>query len=649
MGSVKNLALMGHSGSGKSTLARTLVEASGMGGEDDIEFDVTEEEKERGYSIDLGFGYCEKDGEKINLLDTPGGAEFVEEVYKGVYGAESALLLVDSERGIQVHTEKVLDIAYERDRPVAVLINKMDKKNADFDKIVEELRGNFDENFIVLEIPVKEGGEFVGVVDVIAEEYRPFDGSVQEVPDELTEEVSEERENLLEEVVAVDDELMMKYLEEEEIDSEEVKGALKEGLEESMFVPVMGGSSAQVSSAEFILKQLYSILPGYRGEEDVSSDRAVVFNQFRDPYLGRLSYVKVLSGSLKSGDELVDSRDKKEKTLQDIYMVQGNQQNKVKKAEAGDIVALGKLEEVRLGDVLSSSKEEGGVEFIDFPDPVFSRSISPETQSDEGKMSTALKELTEIKATIDYSRDEVTKELILTGMGDTHLDVFQKRLQNGFNVSIRMSEPEIPYKRSIAKTAKSMYRHKKQSGGRGQYAEVYLKVSPMKRGEGFSFVNEIRGGNIPKQFIPGVEKGIKEALEEGYPITDLEATVYDGDHHPVDSSEMAFKIAGREVCKQAVEEAKLILLEPIMECSVVTPGDFTGDIVSDLNGRRARILGTEMENGSTVIKAEVPQAEVQNYSLELKSLTQGKASFQMEFLKYQKVPANVAQNIMNKG
>ena len=649
MDSVKNLALMGHSGSGKSTLAKSLVEASGTDLGDEIQFDISEEEKERGYSIDLGFGYCERDGAKINLLDTPGGAEFVEEVYKGVFGSESALLLVDSERGIQVHTEKVLDIAHEHEKPVTVLINKMDKENADFEKIVEELRNDFEENFVVLEIPVKEDGEFVGVLDILEEKFKKFDGSKKDIPEEFVEEVSREKENLMEEVVSVDDELMMKYLEEEEIKSAEMDSALGKGIREGAFSSVICGSSSQASSAKVILEKLFSISPDFQAEEENSSTRAIVFNQTRDPYLGRLSYVKVLSGSLENGEELYDHRDNDKKTIQDIYMIQGDQQKKVKTAETGDIVALGKLEDVKLGDTLSSSEEEDEVKFIDFPDPVFSRAISPETQSDEGKMSTALRELTEIKATVKYSRDDVTKELILAGMGDTHLDVFQQRLQNGFNVSIKMSEPEIPYKRSIAKTAKSSYRHKKQSGGRGQFAEVYLKVTPVKRGEGFSFVNEIRGGNIPKQFIPGVEKGIREALEEGYPITDLKATVYDGDHHPVDSSEMAFKIAGREVCKQAVKEANIILLEPIMECSVTTPGDFTGDIVSDLNGRRARISGTEIEDGATVIKAEVPQAEVQNYSLELKSLTQGKASFQMDFLKYQKVPTNIAQNIMKKG
>ncbi len=647
MDSVKNLALVGHSGSGKTTLTKSLVEISGAAGGEEIKFDVTDEEKERGYSIDLGFGYCRNDGEKINLLDTPGGDEFIEEVHKGVYGSESAMLLVDSEKGIQAHTENILDIAQDYDKPVTVLVNKMDKDNADFEKVVGELRESFDENFVVLEIPVKKEGEFVGVVDVIEEKLRKFDGSEEEVPDELSSEVADEREALLEEVVGVDDELIMKYLEEEEIETDEIREALKEGFAQGMFSPVIPGSSSHDSSAEFILRRLFSVLPEHKEGEDRSTTRSIVFNQFRDPYLGRLSYAKIVSGTLEVGEEYFDHRDGEEKTIQDIYTVQGDRQENVEKAETGDIVALGKLEDVRLGDTLSSSSEEEELEFIDFPDSVFSRAIIPETQSDEGKMSTALRELAEIKATVEYYRDEVTKELILSGMGDTHLDVFQNRLQNGFNVSINMSEPEIPYKRSIAKTAKASYRHKKQSGGRGQYAEVYLKVSPLQRGEGFSFVNEIRGGNIPKQFIPGVEKGLKEALEEGYPITDIEATVYDGDHHPVDSSEMAFKIAAREVCKQAVDKAKIVLLEPIMQCSVVTPGDFTGDIVSDLNGRRARILGTEMEDGSTVIKAEVPQSEVQNYSLELKSLTQGRASFQMEFLKYQKVPANIAQDIMN--
>jgi elongation factor G len=263
-------------------------------------------------------------------------------------------------------------------------------------------------------------------------------------------------------------------------------------------------------------------------------------------------------------------------------------------------------------------------------------------------MSTALKELVANKATITYHRDDVTEEMILSGMGANHLEIFKERLKNGFNVEIGMTEPKVPYKQSIAKEADTKYRHKKQSGGRGQYGEVYLRLSPTARGSGFEFVNEIKGGNIPTQFIPGVEKGIEEALDEEYPITDVKATVYDGDHHPVDSSEMAFKIAGREACNKAVEQAGPILLEPIMKVKVTTPGDFTGDIISDLNGRRGKIMGSDTSEGYTVIEAEVPQAEVMNYATRLKSLTQAKASFQMEFVRYKKVPSNIASDILDR-
>ncbi|MBS3812326.1 elongation factor G, partial [Candidatus Bipolaricaulota bacterium] len=336
-----------------------------------------------------------------------------------------------------------------------------------------------------------------------------------------------------------------------------------------------------------------------------------------------------------------------EHDITDIYRYHGGDQEKTHEAKRGDVVALGKLEEVGLGDTLTDTGDSE-IEFVDFPAPVYNRAVEPKSREDESKMSTALQELVFTKATISYYRDDVTEEMILSGMGANHLDIFRERLKNSHNVEIETTEPKVPYKQSVAREAEAKYRHKKQSGGRGQYGEVYLRVTPLQRGSGFEFENKIKGGNIPNQFIPGVEKGVIEALDTEYPITDLRATVYDGDHHPVDSSEMAFKIAGRGACKQAVENGQRILLEPIMSLTVRTPGDFTGDIISDLNSRRGRILGSDQSEGYTLINAEVPRAEVKNYATRLKSLTQAKASFQMDFSKYQKVPANIAEKILTE-
>ncbi|MFW6012993.1 MAG: elongation factor G [Candidatus Bipolaricaulota bacterium] len=639
----RTISLIGHSGSGKSTLASKLLQKCGLEGQ--IDFDPSEEEKQRGYSIDLGVGYCERNGNPLNIVDTPGAAEFVEEVHKGLHIAEAALLLLDSEKGVEVQTETVWDIAQNKHLPTLCFVNKMDKDEADFSGVLESLRENFDKPFLPLQWPVAEGGDFEGVVDVLQLPSASQTDSEDEVPDQLNDQIAELRQAWLEELAGQDDELMMKYLEEEEISSEDISRALRKGLKANAFIPVLCGSTETGRGLEALAEALVNLVPHL--EATVDDDlRGIVFNQFRDPYLGTLSFLKLYAGALQENNSVYNLRSGEEDEIQDIYLFQGDDQTKVEEASVGDIVALGKMENLQLSDTLAASPEMESLPQPSFPKPVFSRAIRPKSESDESKMSTALQNLSSIKATIEFFRDEVTGELILSGMGDTHLGVFKNRLKSGFNVSILMEEPTVPYKRSISKTARAQYRHKKQSGGRGQFAEVYLEVKPLPRGEGFEFTDKIKGGNIPTQFIPGVEKGIREALETGYPTTDIETIVYDGDHHPVDSSEMAFKIAGREVCKKAVEQAAPIVIEPIMKCRVTTPGDYTGDIVSDLNGRRARVQGTEMADGDTIIKAEVPQAEVQNYALQLKSLTQGRASFQMEFLKYQKVPDNIAEKLM---
>lgn len=645
MAITRSVSFIGHSGTGKSTLAEKLVDHSGV--DTDVSFDPSEEEQERGYSIDLGVGYVERDGDILNLLDTPGASEFVEEVYKGVFASETALLLVDSEKGTEVQTEQVWGIAREHSQSTMALVNKMDKSEADFFGAVDDLREELTGTFVPMQVPIMENGEFTGVVNLTTLSSTYFDGSSGDVPPDIDDQVNEQRERLLEELAEHDDKLMMQYLEEEEISSEALDRAFASALSAGAFTPVFCASVEDSKGIEPLFNSLYELVPE-PSQQDSSSHRSLVFNQLRDPYLGKLSFVKLLSGRLREDDTLYGAGEGNSYEVQDMYRFQGDDQSNLNTAERGDIVALGKLDDLRLGTSLFSNPGEDSLDFVSFPNPIFSRAIEPESQEDETKMSTALKQLSTTKATIEYYRDEVTTELILSGMGTTHLDVFTDRLENGFNVSIILSEPRIPYKQSISQSAKAQHRHKKQSGGRGQYAEVYLEVKPRQRGEGFKFTNNIKGGTIPQQFIPGVEKGIQQALTEDYPITDLEAIAYDGDHHPVDSSEMAFKIAGREVTKKAVDKANLILLEPIMSMEVSTPGDYMGDINRDLSGRRGRILGTDMAGSETVIKAEVPQAEVLNYALELKSLTQGRASFQMEFLRYQKVPDNIAQQLMSE-
>ncbi len=643
MANSKSLSLIGHSGTGKSKLAEKFLKISGIDG--DTTFDPSEEEKSHGHSIDLGIGAFKYKGQNWNLLDTPGAEEFVEEVYKGVFASEASLMLVDSEKGVQAHTEKVWNVSQKYEKPTGIVVNKMDQGETDFEGVMEDLREQFDKNFVVLQIPLLEGGDFVGFVDVLEEKAVYFDGKEVEVPEELEEELDREKENLLEALAEVDDELMMKYLEEEEITEEDTDRALDSGFKDDAFSPVFVTSVEDDKGIDVLLDRMTEMVPEFDPDPSGRSD-LLVFNKLSDPYLGKLAFVKVYGEELKEGASLRNLRNDQDVDVTDIYRYLGGDQESVHEALQGDVVALGKLDDIELGDTLTDTGEKE-IEFVDFPGPVYDRAVKPKSREDESKMSTALKELVANKATITYHRDDVTEEMILSGMGANHLGIFKERLKNGFNVEINMTEPKVPYKQSIAKKADTKYRHKKQSGGRGQYGEVYLRLAPLPRGSGFEFVNEIKGGNIPTQFIPGVEKGIKEALDEEYPITDVKATVYDGDHHPVDSSEMAFKIAGREACNKAVEQAGSILLEPIMKVKVTTPGDFTGDIISDLNGRRGRILGSDTSDGYTVIEAEVPQAEIMNYATRVKSLTQAKATFQMEFVKYKKVPSNIASDILD--
>ncbi|MFB6214610.1 MAG: GTP-binding protein, partial [Candidatus Bipolaricaulia bacterium] len=510
MANSKSLSLIGHSGTGKSKLAEKFLRISGIDG--DITFDPSQEEKDHGHSIDLGVGSFKYKGQNWNLLDTPGAEEFVEEVYKGVFSSEASLMLLDSEKGVQAHTEKVWSVTQKYEKPTGILVNKMDQAEADFEGVMADLREQFDENFVVLQIPILEGGEFVGFVDVLEEKAVYFEGKEGEIPGQLEDELDEERENLLESLAEVDDELMMKYLEEEEITEEDTDRALDSGFEEDAFFPVFVSSVEDGKGVDVLLDSLTEIVPEFKPDPGGRSD-LLVFNKLSDPYLGKLAFVKVYGEELQEGASLRNLRTGQEVDVTDMYRYLGGDQESVHEALQGDVVALGKLDDIALGDTLTDTGEEE-IEFVDFPGPVYDRAVKPKSREDESKMSTALKELVANKATITYHRDDVTEEMILSGMGANHLEIFKERLKNGFNVEIDMTEPRVPYKQSIAKEADTKYRHKKQSGGRGQYGEVYLRLSPLPRGSGFEFVNEIKGGNIPTQFIPGVEKGIEEALDD---------------------------------------------------------------------------------------------------------------------------------------
>jgi len=653
MGEIRNICLVGHSGGGKTALAEAILKRGGT----EAKFDSSPEAKARGISIDLGLGYYRQGDKLINIIDTPGFGEFMEELYKGIGVAETAVLVLNAEKGVEVQTKRAGEIIADWAKPALAFINKMDLPNADFQKALDKLR-ELGGNFVPLQLPIRENGSFVGIVDLIALRAIYFNnnnknkrGEAGEIPASLQAQVTFERERLLESLAETSDELMQKFLEGQEIKVEEIKAALKEGVKRRVLTPVLCGSATADLGIDLFIAALLEISPSFAEINPTAGDRlsSLVFNLTSDQYLGRLAFVKLYGGTLAEGDMIINLSKGAKERIRDIYRVLGDKQEKVRQAGAGEIVALAKLEAAALGDTLAASEDAPKLEFVEFPKPAFSRALEPLTQADEEKMSTALRELASTKATISISRDDVTKETILSGMGDTHLAVFAERLKNRFGVSVKMNRPRIPYKETIQKVATGQYRHKKQTGGRGQYGEVHLRVEPLPRGAGFEFVDEIKGGVIPNQFMPGVEKGVIEALQTGvlagYPIVDVRVAAYYGSHHPVDSSEIAFKIAAARALTLAVQNASPVLLEPIMKLTIWAPQEFTGDIISSLNGKRGRILGMELEK----IEAEAPLSEILDYALELKSLTQGQATFQMEFLKYQPVTSEkLAEELLKR-
>lgn len=650
MENARSICLIGHSNTGKSTLAAMMLAKGGITTQ--VSFDSAKEEKEKGYSIDLGIGSFQWKNAPFTILDAPGGAEFIEELYKGVTVADLNLLVIHAEKGIEVVTERAWEVISESSLPAIVFVNQLDRENADFDKILSSLKEEFMRKFIALQLPIIEEGKFVGLVDLLTNKALFFnDSSKKDVPDHLQEKVNEWRETMLDEICALDDDLMMKFLERKEISPQELYGTLKQGIAAGELTAVLCGSVSADSGIELLMDTLLMLTPAvaFTAEDDLAG---LVFDVTVDPYLGPLRYLKLLSGSISPGTSCFNLRTGKKETLQDIYSFNGTKEEKTTSAGPGEIVALGKLESLNLFTTIAAKSDYTPIATPSFPKPGYARTVIPKSQPDVEKMSTALKELVNTKTTLKFERDPVTNENILWGMGDTHLDVFIARLKNRYNVSLNIDRPRIPYKETIQKTATAQYRHKKQSGGRGQFGEVFLRIEPLGHDKGFQFINEIKGASIPGQYIPGVEKGVCEAMERGilanFPVVDVAVAVFDGKSHPVDSSELAFKLAASRAFKLAMEQAQPVILEPTVNLAVRTPEIYTGDIISDLNGRRGKILGMEPLGKITIINAKVPLAELQTYSPDLKSLTQGRATFQIEPGEYQNVPANLQQEIINQ-
>ena len=667
---IRNIALISHAGSGKTSFAEAIVYNAGasnrFGKVDDgtSVSDYSEDEIERKVSISasiLSFKYANK---RINIIDAPGYADFVGEMLSSLNAVDSAVLLIDAHDGIQVGTEKTWSMASDMDLAMAIFLNKFDKENINFQGVVNSIKERLGKNCVLVNVPIGTGPDFKGVVDLLDK------SALDKLSGEDKENALELRNSLIEIVAEKNDELLKKYLEGNELTPEEIKLGFKKAVSNRELFPIYCGSATLNIGIKELMANLFDILPSPldskpRNAKDpnTNQDKALkpdgtgnfsgfVFKTVSDPYVGQLTIFRVYTGSIKTDTSFYNSTKKTTERIGHLLSVFGKEQRPVTEAIAGDIVAVAKLKETSTGDSLCIEKDPAVFSPIEFPEPAISFSIKPKTRGDEDKISIALHKLINEDQTFKSKREEQTKELIISGMGDLHLDIMINRLKKRFGVEVEKGTPKVAYKETIKKMTKLQGKYKRQSGGRGQYGDCWLQLDPLERGKGFEFVDKIVGGVIPKNYIPSIQKGVVEAMSQGalagYQIVDMRVTVYDGSYHEVDSSDMAFKIAGSMALRKGVLEANPVLLEPIMDVDVVVPEEFMGDITGDLNSRRGRIAGMDVQGKYQVIKAKVPIAEMSKYASELKSITGGRGSYSMRFSHYDEVPAKSAQIIIAK-
>ena len=676
---IRNVALVGHRGSGKTSLAEAILFESGvvnrLGKVDDgtTVCDFEDDEQERGMSIGAAVTSFEHDGRKVNMIDTPGESSFIADTLAALRVVDSAVFVVNGVMGVEVHTERLWRRADEEGLARLVFVNMLDRERADFFRSLESLKSAFGQHVVATEIPIGSEHEVRGVIDLIDMTAFEYDGdgrgnSTQvEIPEELQAQAEEYREKLMDEVAENSDELMERYLEGEEISHAEIVAALKQGVTEGHLFPVTCGVATHNLGTNRLLEALVEDLPSpaLRGaaaaldtegervevEPDESGDLlAYVFKTTADPYTGRINMLRVYAGELRSDSHVQNAVQRTKERIGQLAAPEGKEMTAIEELGPGDIGAVAKLRETRAGDVLAEKDTPIRFPPLDLPAPVMAFAYEPKSKGDEEKAATAIRRLSEEDPTLDVHRDPETGEQIIAGLSQIHVEVIVDRMKRRFGAEIELHPPRVPYIETIRKPAKAHGRYKKQTGGRGQFGDCHIEIEPVETGEGFEFVNAIKGGVIPGGFIPAVEKGIVEAMAggvlAGYPMKDVRVRLYDGQHHSVDSSEMAFKIAGSMAFKQAVADADAYLLEPIMQVTIAVPEDTVGDVIGDLNSRRGRPLGMEPKGSATEIKAEVPMAEVLDYAPDLRAITGGRGDYTMEFLRYEEVPGHIAQKVV---
>ena len=664
---LRNVVLLSHSGAGKTVLSEAMLSVSGVTSrigsieEGTTTSDFEPEEVRRQSSSQTSLLPCPWLGHKINVLDTPGYADFRGEVISAVRVADAVVVVVDGPSGVEVGTQQMWKMADERSLPRIVFVSKMDRENADFDRALASLTEKFGRQCIAVTIPIGAESSFSGVVNLLD----PADS----VSDSMQDEVEAARERLIEAVAEADDDLATKFLEGEELTADEIAGGLKQGVADGSIVPVLAGASPSGVGAKEVMDAIIGYLPSpsdrpAEGAKAPSSDEevalsadgatplcALVFKTSADPFVGKLSFFRVYGGTFKSDSQVWNANKSEAERVGQVFEVRGKEQGPVPALVAGDIGAVSKLSSVLTGDTLCDREKPLVMAGMDFPHPVYRMAVYPKSKADVDKMTSSLARIAEEDPSIALDREPDTLEVLLGGLGDTHVDVAAEKMKRKFGVEILLETPKVAYKETISVQTTVEYKHKKQSGGHGQYGHVTLSLEPLQRGAGFEFDQKVVGGSVPREYIPSVQKGIEKALPEGvvagFPVIDLKATLVDGSFHSVDSSGIAFEIAGTQALTKGIEQAQPSLLEPIMSAEITVPDEYAGDIMGDLNSKRGRIQGmTPLGDGTSAVTVEVPQAEMLRYATELRSQTQGLGSFTIEFDHYEAVPQHMVARVV---
>ena len=664
---LRNVVLLSHGGAGKTILAEAMLHTAGhttrLGRVEDgtTVSDFEPEEVRRQSSSQMALLACPWRDSKVNILDTPGYADFRGEVISATRVADSAIIVVSAAAGVEVGTSQMWSLSGERSLPRIIYISKMDRENADFDRIMGEITDRFGRECVPVQIPIGAESSFTGVVNLLDPD--------SEIPSDISDEVEEARERLIEAVAEADDELADKYLEGEEITQSEMIAGLKQGIAEGTLIPVLvGASTIEIGTSE-LLDAIVDYLPSPADAGDAEAETAdgavslspdssgplaaLVFKTSADPFVGKLSYFRVYSGTFNSDGQLWNANEGQQERIGQVFEVRGKEQTAVADLASGDLGATPKLNSVLTGHTLCMRDNQFTLQGMEFPSSVYLMAVFPKSQADVDKMTSSLSRITEEDPSLTVTREPNTLQILLGGLGDTHVDIAVEKMKNKFGAEMILQVPKVAYKETISGRTRVEYRHKKQSGGHGQFGHVWLELEPLPRGGGFEFAETVVGGNVPREYIPSVEKGVAKAMTggaiAGYPIVDVKATLFDGSYHTVDSSGICFEIAGGQALTRGVQMASPTLLEPIMRVEITVPDSFTGDIIGDMNSKRGRIHGmTPMGNSTSTIEGETPQAEMLRYATELRSMTQGQGSFTMEFDHYEEVPAHLVDRLVDQ-